>query len=77
MKVEIRKQQEVTLDMIKIGEVFQFDSRLFMRTKCVAVVNSIGEMKSWDCVNIKDGSMAFIPLTCAVKKIDAYIIVKE
>lgn len=77
MKVEIRKQQEVTLDMIKIGEVFQFDSRLFMRTKCVAVVNSIGEMKSWGCVNIKDGSMAFIPLTCAVKKIDAYIIVKE
>ena len=77
MKVKIRKQQEVTLDMIKIGEVFQFESRLFMRTKCVAVVNSLGEMKSWDCVDIKDGSIFFIPLSCTVKKIDAYIIVKE
>lgn len=48
-----------------------------MRTKCVAVVNSLGEMKSWDCVNVKDGSMAFIPLSCTVKKIDAHIIVKE
>lgn len=77
MKVEISKQQEFTLDMIKIGEVFQFESVLFMRTKCVSFVNSLGEMKSWDCVNIKDGSMGFIPLSCTVKKIDAYIIVKE
>lgn len=78
MKIKINKrQQEVSLDTIKVGEIFRLDSKLFMRTECIAFVNSLGEMNSWDCVNVADGSMSFIPMSCTVKKIEAYLIVKE
>ncbi len=77
MEIKYATDNDISLSKIKGGEVFEFDTELFMKTDNISYIDSFEKRYEWNCVKLADGVNYFIPLSVVVKKVKASVVVEE
>lgn len=71
MKIEYNYKDDDRLSSIEVGEIFEYDDRLFLKTEELSSLNS-----ERICVCLEDGSIILIDETDIVRKRNAKVIVE-
>lgn len=71
MKIEYNYKDEGRLSSIAVGEVFEYDDRLFLKTDELSSLNS-----ERICVCLEDGAIILVDETDFVHKREAKIVVE-
>lgn len=77
MEIKYATDNDISLSKIKGGEVFEFDTELFMKTDDISYIDSSEKRYEWNCVKLADGVNCFIPLSVVAKKVKASVVVEE
>ena len=71
MKIEYNCKDDDRLSSIEVGEVFEYDDRLFLKTDELSSLNS-----ERICVCLEDGTIMLIDETDVVRKREMKIVVE-